>query len=133
MELYIGGYKQGKLEYVKNVFKDYSVININTYDDFIDLQTDKEINSDFILNNFSNIVKICLEKLNEEEVKKTILDTLSLFPNVIIISDEIGNGIVPISKEERIYRELTGRLLIEIAKKSNKVFRIVCGIAQQIK
>ncbi len=32
-------------------------------------------------------------------------------PDCIIISDEIGNGIVPMEHEEREYRELTGRLL----------------------
>ena len=54
-------------------------------------------------------------------------------PDCIIISDEIGNGIVPMEHEEREYRELTGRLLCELANKADRVERIVCGIGERIK
>lgn len=54
-------------------------------------------------------------------------------PDCIIISDEIGNGIVPWEHEEREYRELTGRLLCELANKADRVERIVCGIGERIK
>ena len=54
-------------------------------------------------------------------------------PDCIIISDEIGNGIVPMEHEEREYREMTGRLLCELANKADRVERIVCGIGERIK
>ena len=54
-------------------------------------------------------------------------------PDCIIISDEIGNGIVPLEHEEREYRETTGRLLCELAEKADRVERIVCGIGERIK
>ena len=49
------------------------------------------------------------------------------------LGDEIGNGIVPMEHEEREYRELTGRLLCELANKADRVERIVCGIGERIK
>lgn len=51
----------------------------------------------------------------------------------IIISDEIGCGVVPVSKEERQIREETGRLLCKISAQADQVFRILCGIPTQIK
>ncbi|MBE5996849.1 MAG: hypothetical protein E7240_05795 [Lachnospiraceae bacterium] len=50
-----------------------------------------------------------------------------------VISDEIGNGIVPNDPFEREWREATGRLLREIAMRSDRVVRIVCGMPQVIK
>lgn len=51
----------------------------------------------------------------------------------IIISDEIGCGVVPVSKEERQIREQTGRLLCKISAQADQVFRVICGIPTQIK
>ncbi len=53
--------------------------------------------------------------------------------NCIIISDEIGNGIVPVEAFEREYRERTGRILIQLAQKAEEVERVICGIGQKIK
>ena len=58
-----------------------------------------------------------------------IMEIISKNPEVILISDEIGYGIVPFDKEERFYRELTGRIMCEVAKKANSVERIICGIS----
>ena len=54
-------------------------------------------------------------------------------PDCILICDEIGNGIVPIDRFEREYREQVGRILIEVAKRADRVERITCGIGQRIK
>ena len=50
-----------------------------------------------------------------------------------IICDEVGNGIVPMDAFEREYRERLGRFLIEVAKRADRVERIMCGIGQRIK
>ena len=51
----------------------------------------------------------------------------------MIISDEIGNGIVPVDAFERDYRERTGRMLITLASQADEVVRVICGIGQKIK
>ncbi len=51
----------------------------------------------------------------------------------VIISDEIGSGIVPIDKGERIWREEVGRALCEIVKKCDEVWRVQIGIGTRIK
>ncbi|MDO4961726.1 MAG: bifunctional adenosylcobinamide kinase/adenosylcobinamide-phosphate guanylyltransferase [Eubacteriales bacterium] len=52
---------------------------------------------------------------------------------LIIEAREIGNGIVPLDKEDRIFREEYGRLLLRLAKEADEIYRVICGIAQRIK
>ena len=53
--------------------------------------------------------------------------------DAIIIIDEIGCGIVPMEKSERVWRENVGRCGCVIAAHSEKVIRMVCGIPTIIK
>ncbi len=54
-------------------------------------------------------------------------------PDVIITSDELGCGIVPFDPADREWREVSGRAAVRLAQISRKVYRMVCGIATQIK
>ncbi len=54
-------------------------------------------------------------------------------PDIIIIADEIGSGIIPMEKSDRIWREETGRACCYIAGKSRAVARMCCGIPAVIK
>lgn len=54
-------------------------------------------------------------------------------PDIMIISDEIGYGIVPMDKDLRAWRECTGRICCEIAACSEEVVRVTAGIPQVIK
>ncbi len=54
-------------------------------------------------------------------------------PDIILICDEVGSGIVPIEKKDRIYREAVGRALCRAVKISDRVERIMCGIGQCLK
>lgn len=53
--------------------------------------------------------------------------------DIIIIMNEIGCGIIPLEKGERIWREQVGRAGCIIAKNSSDVIRICCGITTKIK
>ena len=55
------------------------------------------------------------------------------YPDIILICDEVGGGIVPIEKTERDYRECVGRVLCELAKDADTVERVNCGIGRMIK
>lgn len=54
-------------------------------------------------------------------------------PDLILISDEIGYGLVPVDGFERRYREYTGRVCTSLAEYAEHVDRVVCGIGQRIK
>lgn len=127
MKLVIGGYTQGKLNYVLSKI-DVEVSAI--YDGEIPQKMEAE-KGIVVINHFHNWVKmkITCDGCPEEEV----LEFVEKYPNCVIISDEVGNGIVPIEAFEREYRERTGRILVELAKKAEEVERVICGIGQKIK
>ena len=153
MELYIGGFAQGKLEYVQNKKAEEAtsiamVIDCAQSDYQKTLQSiDNKIkNENADVNNIANVNDIVIinhlhlwvkdllrEGMEESEVQSTILSWVATHPNTILICDELGNGIVPLEKMERIWREQTGRLMIELAGQAERVERILCGLGQRLK
>ncbi len=127
MKLIIGGYAQGKLQYV---CRKYPLETYIICDGIIPehLETQKET---VILNHFHNWVKVRMSEGGDPESE--IIPFLEKHPNAIIISSEIGNGIVPLDAFEREYRERTGRILVELAARAEEVERVICGIGQKIK
>lgn len=65
--------------------------------------------------------------------EEEILLFLDSCQDCIIISDEVGNGIVPINAFEREYRERVGKILIQVAERAEEVERVICKIGQKIK
>ena len=51
----------------------------------------------------------------------------------VVICNEVGSGIIPMDANDRMAREQTGRLCIQLAKRAEKVVRMVCGIPNIIK
>lgn len=69
----------------------------------------------------------------EREVNK-ILSTLKKNKNKsIIVSNEVGLGIVPDSRLGREFRDIAGRINQQVAEKSDEVFFVVSGIPWRIK
>ena len=54
-------------------------------------------------------------------------------PDIIVIADEIGSGIIPMERTDRRWREETGRACCAIAGYSDIVVRMCCGIPTVIK
>lgn len=46
----------------------------------------------------------------------------------VVVCCEVGQGVVPIDAGERAWRELVGRTCAELAARSERVVRLVCGI-----
>ncbi len=127
MKLVIGGYAQGKLEYV--LWK-YHLQKDMVWDAC--LPADRMGQTDtVVINHLHQWVKrrILDGGCPEEE----ILSFVEKHDDCMIISDEIGNGIVPVDPIEREYRERTGRILIQLADRAEGVERVICGIGQTIK
>ncbi|KIR01579.1 hypothetical protein P261_00393 [Lachnospiraceae bacterium TWA4] len=51
----------------------------------------------------------------------------------MLVSNELGYGIVPMDAFDRKYRETTGRICCMIAEQADEVYRVVCGLPQKIK
>lgn len=115
MRLIIGGYAEPKLEYaVDNYVSDFIWDNLHLY-----------------------IKEQCALNKSKEEIIEAINLVLSKKQSenkdITFICDEIGNGVVPIERADRYYRETTGRVLTYIAAKADSVERMICGIAVRIK
>ena len=54
-------------------------------------------------------------------------------PEAVVVSDEVGSGVVPIAAEDRAFREAVGRVLCVIARNAEQVTRCICGIGVRIK
>lgn len=140
MDLMIGGSYQGKLDYVlhnyhlltEDVYDCYNLLTLNKQSAIsIITSSESELFKKPIINHFHILIKVLLElSITPFEVIDRLINTNK---NTIIISDEIGYGIVPMAPEERLYRETTGRILCNLVKRANRVDRIVCGIGTTIK
>ena len=53
--------------------------------------------------------------------------------SVIVVSNEVGSGIVPAYRSGRIYRDLLGQMNQEIAKIADKVVLMIAGIPLTVK
>ena len=119
----IGGEFSGKSEYVKGNFKA----------DIIDGATASldELQTAAAVKNFHLLVKKQIE--NGFDIKDKTDWLLNVNPDIIIISNEVGCGVVPLERADREYREAVGRLNCYLAKRAERVIRVVCGIGQVIK
>lgn len=155
MKLVIGGYAQGKLHYVLQNMrlqgeqrnepgqkKQLETVILDGTLDFSKKTAEKQMaekqptghslgGSQVIVNHLHRYIHEQLQQGKDPEA--AILTFLREYPDCIMICDEIGNGIVPIEAEERIYRERTGRILEQLAAQADEVVRVVCGIGLKIK
>lgn len=125
MELYIGGAFQGKLDYVlRKKQKNMQIADGADCSDDVFVSTD-------VLNHLHLLVQ---RKLQAGEMADTLIDELyAANPEMILISDEVGCGIVPLEKKDREYREAVGRVLCQAAQKADCMERILGGIGMKIK
>lgn len=127
MRLVIGGYAQGKLDYV---LRRYQLQGDRVWDGVLPEEKNLQTKT-VVINHFHHWVKKRIQEggCPEEEIR-TFLKSCK---DCIIICDEIGNGIVPMDGMERQYRERVGRILVQLAGEAQEVWRILCGIGQKIK
>lgn len=142
MVLIIGGAYQGKLEWAKEHYPKISWIDGEDC-------SEEEIYQCQGIYHFHKYLEHLLKNIYEEkeESGEETGDWIDIFasvteiaeklyrenPDIIIVTDEIGYGIVPMDPFERAYREVVGRVCTKLAKKSEAVYRIICGMEMKIK
>lgn len=133
MILVIGGAYSGKTHFIKEQF------NLSD-DDFIygDAVTDENICHYRAIADFNKyILPIVTESLTDNNIEELVIDKvtklLHINNDIIVEMREVGSGIVPIEKKERLFREVIGRVSCSLAEQSEEVFRVVCGIPVKLK
>ena len=108
MILIFGGAYQGKTEYAQQQFGESRKI-INE----LDREILKWIQAD-------------------EDVSEKIATLMKSYPEAVFICNDISCGIVPLCPTERKWREAVGRALGHIARQSEQVIRLYCGIPTRL-
>lgn len=151
MKLIIGGAYQGKLKYAKEAY--------GVSEGWIDGRTCSydEIETCRGIFNFHELVK---RMLSADEAGRTEGDMKTAWPisfsgtdlsglemqakafaaalyrknpDILIVSNELGYGIVPMEKGDRMWREAAGRICTSLAACSDEVVRVVCGLGMRLK
>lgn len=119
LRLYVGGKYQGQNDLAirenKGIIVDGEKDNI------------EDITKADVIVNYQYFVK---KLLNENK------DPLEFSKNVninAVACDEVGCGVVPMDKEQVLYREAVGRSCCILAERAEKVIKVVCGIGVRIK
>jgi adenosylcobinamide kinase/adenosylcobinamide-phosphate guanylyltransferase len=119
MDLIIGGTYQGKLDYAKEQFhlKNEDIYTCTANED-------------------ADVSRRCLNRVQEIVLRALRMGRTPEFafrPDAVLLCDDIFCGVVPTDDETRAWREQTGRLLGELARRADTVTRVFCGIAQKLK
>ncbi|MFA9376658.1 MAG: bifunctional adenosylcobinamide kinase/adenosylcobinamide-phosphate guanylyltransferase [Lachnotalea sp.] len=125
MVFVIGGAYQGKVDFVTDHLRMLDTDLIDGANCEIDL-----IYHAKGINHFHQFIRRLMK--DDMDLKGIIDKLIQENRNCIIISTEIGCGLVPIDKFEREYREKVGRICCQIAKNAAQVYRVQCGIATKI-
>lgn len=126
MILIIGGYAQGRLAYT---MKNYNL----KIDDVLNLKEEEFScwNGQKIIYNIESLVTKFLGE--EKNPCKEIEIILPKLKDTIVITQEVGCGLVPVTSEQRLWREEVGRFNIYLAEVSKEVIRVCCGLGMKIK
>lgn len=124
MILVIGGANQGKREYASEKFSVSHWLEGK-------LCREEEAFSAQGLCHFELLVERIMKK--QEEPMDFAEKLIKSNPDIIIVSDEIGCGLVPVDDFMRKYREEHGRVCTYLAKNAKEVHRVFCGIGKVIK
>lgn len=129
MWLITGGAYQGKLQYALEItgIKENDIIEGSNCEL-------NELLEAPLVHHFHLWIKRRMEEGQEvTEINKLVDQILHRNPNIVIIVDELGCGIVPMDAFDRNYRESVGRVCCKIAKEAKEVHRVICGLGMVIK
>ncbi|HOE57231.1 MAG TPA: bifunctional adenosylcobinamide kinase/adenosylcobinamide-phosphate guanylyltransferase [Bacillota bacterium] len=73
------------------------------------------------------------ERKIKKEIEKLLMGVAKTKAVVIMVSNEIGSGIVPENPLTRAFRDIAGRMNQHIAEQCGEVFLTVCGLPLKLK
>ena len=125
MVLIFGGAYQGKLGYA---LENFGLSEKDVY--YCEERAGIDL-SFKVINNLEKFVMACVkEGIEAKELLDEYGDTMA---DKIIIVTDISQGIVPMNPDERSWREMTGRTMLYLSRRADRVIRVFCGLGQEIK
>ena len=74
-----------------------------------------------------------VERTEKAKINEAALLFGQLKNKKVVTINEVGSGVIPAERAERLGREATGRLSVLLAKEAEQVVRMVCGIPVVLK
>lgn len=124
MKLVIGGAYQGKLAYAEKKYGELQWL------DGADCAFDEIYTCKGIFHFELYVQRMMKAGENLAGLAKSIAKQN---PDIMIVTTEIGYGLVPVEAFDRDYREQVGRVCTELACLASNVDRVVCGIGMVLK
>lgn len=124
MKLIIGGAFQGKRRYAQETF--------GVSEGWADGETCgyDEIFSCRAIDRFHLFVKRFMDSGDLDGLAKRLAGENG---ELLVVTDELGCGVVPVDAFDRAWREKCGRVCTALAAECSEVHRVVCGIGTVIK
>ena len=121
MKMIIGGVFQGKKEFAVQ----QTGIYLQQAADGLTCEYDSIFQVPMIYHFHEYIKRRMQEGLPYKEMAG---DLIRRNPDLVIVTNELGYGVVPVDAFDRQYREDVSRLCCELAAASDQVWRVCCGI-----
>lgn len=126
MVFIFGGAYQGKLDFALEKF------GLDEKDVCRCTENDREIDFDKkVIYDLQEFTFGCIKR--GEEPKAYLTAHMEDLREKVIICTDVSQGVVPIDRYERAWREENGRCMNLIAGVSDEVYRVFCGIGSKVK
>lgn len=125
MVFVVGGSSQGKLKCARTLLGE-EYLFVNHYHEMVKMKL-RELWSKNCREDAERMIEAMAEQFLTEK------KAAGQYERLVIISDELGCGLVPVDAFEREYREINGRINCYFAREAEQVIRVVCGIGNRIK
>lgn len=124
MMLVLGGCFQGKTDYA---YETFGIAHCDGTDGAVCPL--EELYRTRLLYHFHEYIRRLMEAGQEFDLERLLEEN----PDIVLVTNELGYGVVPVDRFDREYREKTGRICCQLAKRAEEVHRVVCGIGTVIK
>ena len=115
MEMIIGGAYQGKTAYARQRYPELEWVDGASV-------SETELMSAQGVLNFQDYIRRELKE--DREVSNLAEGLINGNPGLVIVSQEVGYGVVPVDAFDRKYREAVGRVCTKLAAYSQRVTRV---------
>ncbi len=126
MILIVGGAFQGKKEFAAKQMH----LEMKAFADGINCELNAIYEAKGMVHFHEYIRRMLLEHKDTAHLIETLMQKN---PDIVLVGNELGYGVVPIDAFDRNYRETTGRVCTQAAAEAKEVYRVVCGIGTRIK
>lgn len=126
MKLILGGYANGRTAYA---MQNYQLTESDCFDAAAEPLA--RWNGQRLILHAEQLVNLWLEQGKEPCTE--ILPWLERWQNAVLITQEVGCGLVPVTPQQRQLREAVGHFNRLLAECAETVERVCCGLGMQLK